>query len=81
MLELWGISLHKALNALTEGVLPKDDLTRALSEECLAANDVKPVEMLFLGPFAVTFEVDRQLSFWREELELQMGGLKLRAIT
>ena len=70
----------RVLGALSEGVLLKEDLVRALGEECLTAGDVKPVEMLFLGPFATSYEVDRQLGLWRKELGLQLGGVIIRAI-
>ena len=56
------------LAAISEGIAPKEDLTLALSSEYLLASDTKPTEMLFLGPFAVSYEVERQSAYWSGKL-------------
>ena len=54
---------------LHEGVSVKADLrSRLLSDEWLCGADVRPVEVLFLAPFAVTYVVDQQMSIWRKGL-------------
>ena len=39
----------------------------------LACADVKPVEMLFLGPYELTFQVDRAAEKYRRQLELDVS--------
>ena len=51
------------------GVAPKESISALLcGSEWLCAADVKPIEALFLGPFAVTYEVNRQLAAWKAAL-------------
>jgi len=62
-----------------DGVFSKPDLAALLSSGELEAGDAKPVEMLFLGPYAVGTDVDRQRDYCKKQIKENLK-VKMRAV-
>ena len=62
----------RELQPLPEGVFEKPDIHCLLwdTERIVEYADVKPAEMLFLGPFQYSYHVDRVAEVHRQQLEM-----------